>query len=731
MQIQSTVSYPSRQNTSGQSSNFAGDQQQTSQRIYNSYAQQIGQKASPAIMSSIDVPLPCDNSEVGEPYNAGLVLSNGYESHTGMFNKARCSQIPFNDDFRVSGSSSSSRAQLGSSSSLVHSQSTSTAQLSGSQLGVRYSAVASYDPKRAKAKPVDLSHLYLVNNKDSVTLTQTNESVANYSHKMISECLGKECSTVLVPRLKSLEMYKKNVKKSKDPDVLFQYAQYMLQTALTMDINPFQSEDWIAGLSPDSKQPKDILKDQFLKEAKLYLTKLSVKGYKDAQYLLADAYSSGAFGKVNHKDAFILFQSSAKHAHVEAAYRTAVCFEKGLGTTRDSRKCIEFLKFAASRNHPAAMFKLGLYSFHGRMGLPQDVNTKQNGIKWLSRASARANELTCAAPYELAQIYEKGFLDIVIPDDSYATELYVQAASLGHIPSTTRLAKLYEQGNEVVPQDTSLSVHYYTQAALKGDPEAMLGLCAWYLVGAHPAFERNDREAFQWALRAAKKGYGKAQFTVGYFHEYGKGCKQDLDMAYKWYECAADNNDPRAIKKLESRRPTKKRSSTVFNFSFLKADDIERPSRIDLAEVSPLYLDFYGGDAKTLDPPHDSDIDGSFSYDVLNVITDDENSLDIDFHDPRFTLSIQQQSLTPISRTTSSLMLESPFRSCNNDMVPTESHTSDSKQIGTGQTSNSSTSDAKLGANKPMVPPNNSIPRERWRVSSINEDVLSSKENEK
>ena len=57
--------------------------------------------------------------------------------------------------------------------------------------------------------------------------------------------------------------------------------------------------------------------------------------------------------------------------------------------------------------------------------------------------------------------------------------------------------------SDTVGQDTSLSVHYYTQAALKGDPVAMLGLCAWYLLGAEPAFEKDENEAFQWALRAA------------------------------------------------------------------------------------------------------------------------------------------------------------------------------------------------------------------------------------
>ncbi|EDO15536.1 hypothetical protein Kpol_479p24 [Vanderwaltozyma polyspora DSM 70294] len=405
---------------------------------------------------------------------------------------------------------------------------------------------------KKRTKSVDLSHLYLLANTDNAEFTATNESVADMSHQMISQYLGEENNSSLLPRLKTIDMYRQNVKKSKDPSILFEYAQYILQTALTMEASNelvVQEEQ-----SNEKTITQKELRKQFLKEAHHYLKKLSVKGYANAQYLLGDSYASGAFDKIENKEAFTLFQAAAKHGHIESAYRTAYCFENGLGTTRDSRRALDFLKFAASRNHPSSMFKLGLYSFYGRMGLPSDVNTKQNGIKWLSRASAIATELTCAAPYELAKIYENGFLDIIIRDEKYATELYIQAASLGHVPSATILGQIYERGNETVTQDTSLSVHYYTQAAMKGDPIAMLGLCAWYLLGAEPAFEKDENEAFQWASKAADIGLPKAQFIMGFFYEKGKGCVADLETAWGWYELAAKNNEPRAIKKLESRQ---------------------------------------------------------------------------------------------------------------------------------------------------------------------------------
>lgn len=446
---------------------------------------------------------------------------------------------------------------------------------------------------RKKTRSVDLSHMYLLNGSLDTQLTSTNESVADMSHQVVSRYLGEDSNASLVPRLKTIEMYRENVKKSKDANLLFQFAQYMLQTALTMD----DKKQPVDGESMDQSE----LRKKFLKEAQHYLRKLSVKGYADAQYLLGDLCASGALGKIENKEAFTLFQAAAKHGHIESAYRTAFCFEEGLGTTRDSRKALDFLKFAASRNHPSAMYKLGLYSFYGRMGLPTDVNTKQNGIKWLSRASARANDLTCAAPYELAKIYENGFLDIIIPDEKYAIELYIQAATLGHAPSSTLLGQIYETGNDTIPQDTSLSVHYYTQAALKGDPVAMLGLCAWYLLGAEPAFARDENEAFQWALRAATGGYPKAQFTLGYFYEKGKGCELDMENAWKWYERAAKNKDPRAVAKVKQREPVKdhldtnkkkhKKSKSVSTINLFKSFDGSLSDADDQMKPTGMFLD--------------------------------------------------------------------------------------------------------------------------------------------
>ncbi|CAK7906347.1 chitin synthase regulator Skt5p [[Candida] anglica] len=438
----------------------------------------------------------------------------------------------------------------------------------GSKSDSNVDHVYSNNVKYGHSRQVSSTSSLFVDKSDAV-------SMVDYGHNVIQQYLGSN-SHRSVPRIKTLELYRQNAKKSNDPTVLYQYAQYMLQTALMMDgqgsngstpptnspmkssktghkknksHNSLNDMDQMMEIGGKQVVGEKELRKELIREALHYLRKLSDKGYVDAQYLLADAHSSGALGKVENKYSFVLFQSAAKHGHVESAYRTSYCFEEGLGTGRDARKAIEYLKIAASKNHPSAMYKLGIYSFYGRMGMPHDVNTQKMGIKWLTRASNVATELTAAAPFELGKIYFQGFKDIIIKDEKYSLELYSQAAALGHVESARILGHYYEVG-EIVPQDSNLSIHYYTQAALGGDAEAMLAMCAWYLVGSEPFLPKDELEAFEWAKRSAQSNYVKAQYALGNFYEKGVGCERNSTESQNWYKRAAQGGDEKSLARV-------------------------------------------------------------------------------------------------------------------------------------------------------------------------------------
>ncbi|KAI8966056.1 HCP-like protein [Daldinia sp. FL1419] len=357
----------------------------------------------------------------------------------------------------------------------------------------------------------------------------------------------------LLSAQKTLEMYRQNVKKTNDFSIQYSFAIFLISTAQEQGLEfdePSRRKGSPKG-SPNKESPDSSLLE-LVREAKSILTRLANGGYPFAQYYLADGFASGLFnkGKEDYNAAFPLFVLAAKHGHAESAYRAGLCYEFGWGCRKDPAKAVQFLRTAASKNHPGAMTRLGKACLSGDLG----ENRYREGVKWLKRATEAADTMYNAAPYHLGTLYETGYGDDIFKDEGYAAELFTQAAELGHAEASYRMGDAYEHGKLNCPRDPALSVHFYTGAAERGHAAAMMGLCAWYMVGADPILEKDEEEAYEWARRSAELGFVKAQYAVGYFTEMGIGCRRDILEANVWYVKAADAGDERAKQRLAAIR---------------------------------------------------------------------------------------------------------------------------------------------------------------------------------
>ncbi|KAI0102906.1 HCP-like protein [Nemania sp. FL0031] len=357
----------------------------------------------------------------------------------------------------------------------------------------------------------------------------------------------------LLSTQKTLEMYRQNVKKTNDFTIQYSFAVFLISTAQEQGLDFDEPSRRKSSSKQDSlKGGVDASPTELIREAKSILTRLANGGYPFAQYYLADGYASGLFnkGKEDYNSAFPLFVLAAKHGHAESAYRAGLCYEFGWGCRKDPAKAVQFLRTAASKNHPGAMTRLGKACLSGDLG----ENRYREGIKWLKRATETADAMYNSAPYQLGMMYETGYGDDIFKDESYAAELFTQAAELGHPEASYRMGDAYEHGKLNCPRDPALSVHFYTGAAERGHAAAMMGLCAWYLVGADPILEKDEEEAYEWARRSAELDFVKAQYAVGYFTEMGIGCRRDILEANVWYVKAADAGDDRAKQRLQAIR---------------------------------------------------------------------------------------------------------------------------------------------------------------------------------
>ena len=350
-----------------------------------------------------------------------------------------------------------------------------------------------------------LSYVDLAN----VSYPQAPPPPISMDNSQLRSAVGSNAS--LLSMGKTLAMYRENVKKVNDAETQYAFAIFLIQCAQESGLG---QENEAAPKKLSSKSTRDLdspyidgpqsSPQELLREAKHVLQKLSDRGYPFAQYYLADGYASGLFnkGKEDYGTAFALFVSASKHGHAESGYRAALCYEFGWGCRKDAAKAVQFYRQSGSKNHPGAMTRLGRACLSGDLGM----NKYREGLKWLNRATESADMQYNAAPYHLGVLYETGYGDDVFQDEVYAAKLFTQAADLGHAEASYRLGDAYEHGKLSCPRDPALSVHFYTGAAQRGHPSAMMALCAWYMVGAEPVLEKDENEAYEWARQAAECG---------------------------------------------------------------------------------------------------------------------------------------------------------------------------------------------------------------------------------
>jgi len=348
-----------------------------------------------------------------------------------------------------------------------------------------YGRQASSNRRSPDIRPT--SYIDLVN----LPYNQQIAPAANFGNAQLRTAVGQNAS--LLDTKKTLDMYRVNVKKTQDSAVQYEFALFMVQVARDiMDVGPATDDHGLV--------PTDILR-----EARQILQKLADRSYPFAQYYLADGYASGLFNKdkPDYDRAFPLFIAASKHGHAESGYRAALCYEFGWGCRKDYAKAVQFFRAAASKNHPGAATRLGKACLTGDMGLQGKY---REGLKWLKRATESADFQYRDAPYELGLLHETGYGEDVFKDEIYAVQLFTQAAELGHPLASLKLGEAYEHGLLRCPKDAALSVHYYNTAAQADIPEAMMNLCAWYMVGAEPVLEKDENEAYEWAKKAAEFG---------------------------------------------------------------------------------------------------------------------------------------------------------------------------------------------------------------------------------
>jgi uncharacterized protein len=161
------------------------------------------------------------------------------------------------------------------------------------------------------------------------------------------------------------------------------------------------------------------------------------------------------------------------------------------------------------------------------------------------------NSAVCAAAPPVARI-DPGILKAQRAVQQGRVDLAISAlqplALRGHFGAQLSLAQLYELPGST--RDLTRALHWYTQAAGQGAPEAMeaVGL-AFYMGRGVPA---DAAQAADWFRQAGDRGAVAAQYILGTMYEKGEGVPQDLRLARAWFDRAANQGDVAAAAKRDA-----------------------------------------------------------------------------------------------------------------------------------------------------------------------------------
>lgn len=262
-------------------------------------------------------------------------------------------------------------------------------------------------------------------------------------------------------------------------------------------------------------------------------------------------------------------------ASMYAQYLTGICYEQGLGTSRNLYQATKFYALSTQQGYGGAQSNLGFCYKHGlgvekvdlseairlySLGATQNHAVAQNNLAYCYQHgdgvtlnpdeavryfTLSANQGYSAAMYNLAHCYTNGVG--VAVDMAKAVHLYQLGADQGCCFAQNTLGHCYKRGLGVA-QDLTMAAKYYELSAQQGHCGAQnsIGYCYQNAQGV----EKNEVEAVKWYKLSAEQGHAGAQNSLGYCYQHGFGVNKDYDQAAKYYELSAKQNYTTAIYNL-------------------------------------------------------------------------------------------------------------------------------------------------------------------------------------
>jgi TPR repeat protein len=167
-----------------------------------------------------------------------------------------------------------------------------------------------------------------------------------------------------------------------------------------------------------------------------------------------------------------------------------------------------------------------------------------NAMHWMQQAAEQSGPLAADQPiranaaWQVGDWYQVGLGEPKNP--ALATQWWQRSARLGNTHASYRLGVMCQEQHQ--GKLASECLDWFEQAAKRDHAEAQLVLALWY--SKQPGA---DVDAVKWLEKAAELGNRDAQYLLGQRYEMGKGVAKRPDLAQRWFEKAAAQQQPDAL----------------------------------------------------------------------------------------------------------------------------------------------------------------------------------------
>ncbi len=189
---------------------------------------------------------------------------------------------------------------------------------------------------------------------------------------------------------------------------------------------------------------------------------LAKSGYRRAQYEVGKS----CLNNHNEAEGVMWLTKSAARDYCPAMFSLGLCYEEGIGTTKDAKKALGLYQRAADAGNADALYRLG-------MGAEKGTLLSLDSMKAVGYYRKSAEKGHPYGMWALGRCYEDG-----IGVDADAGQAYLwlrRAADKGVTDAQYRLAKMYENGTAVA-KSSDEALAWYKTAADNEHPEALYEL---------------------------------------------------------------------------------------------------------------------------------------------------------------------------------------------------------------------------------------------------------------